>query len=140
MLFSTESLLRASMALTVFSKASSTRSCRRSRARGPAPTLEVFAVANHDGVEIGLSVGSAREAVRVAGAAAPNVGVGGLHHDAAAIGPIVMEPLPDATRAFGDVRVRRAAVMHLEVLVRTVAKDLRAARSKVDERGEKLLG
>src|SRR5205823_4436789 len=63
-----------------------------------------------------------------------------FHDDAGAIGPVVMEALPNAARALGDVGIRGATVMHLEVRVRAVAKDLRAPRSEVDECGEELLG
>src|SRR5262245_9691710 len=67
------------------------------------------------------------------------LGVNGLHDHAAPIGPVVAEALPDSTRAFRDVSVRRTSVMHLQILVRAVAKELRAARSEVDERREQLL-
>src|SRR4029453_14121152 len=37
----------------------------------------------------------------------PYVGVGGRHHDAIGIGPVVMQALPDAARALRDIGVRR---------------------------------
>src|SRR5262249_41441564 len=51
-----------------------------------------------------------------------------------------MEAFPDPAGALGHVSVRRPAVMHLQVLVRAVAKELRAPRPEVGERGEELLG
>ena len=104
------------------------------------PSFEVLALAYHDGIHIGHSVGPPREGVDVARATAPDIRVGGLHDDAVGIGPVVVEALPDAARALGDVGVRGATVMHLEVVVRAVAKELRAARPEVDQRGEELLG
>src|SRR5262245_24753622 len=101
--------------------------------------LQVLSFADHDGIDIGLSVGAPRECVDVAGVAAPRVGVCGLHHHAVAIGPVVVEPLPHATGTLRDVCVSGAAVMDLEVIVRAVAEDLRPAGTKVDERGEELL-
>src|SRR5205814_758658 len=97
------------------------------------PPFQVLALAYHDSVHVGRSVSPPREGVGVARATAPQVGVGSFHDDAGAIGPVVMEALPNAARALGDVGVRGAMVMHLEVLVHAVAKDLRAPRSEVDE-------
>jgi hypothetical protein len=56
------------------------------------------------------------------------------------IGPVVVQAFPDAARAFRDVGLRGATVMHLEVLVGAVAKKLRAARPEVGEPGDVLLG
>src|SRR2546427_528612 len=51
-----------------------------------------------------------------------------------------VQAFPDAARAFRDVGLRGATVMHLEVLVGAVAKKLRAARPEVGEPGDVLLG
>ena len=44
-----------------------------------------------------------------------------------------MQAFPNAARALRDVGVIGALAMHLEVLVRAVAEQLRAARSEVGE-------
>jgi hypothetical protein len=69
-----------------------------------------------------------------------HVGVSGGHDDAVAIGPVVVQALPDATRAFRNVGLRGATAVHLEVVIGAVAKELRAARPEVGEPGDKLLG
>src|SRR5690242_5046288 len=81
-----------------------------------------------------------REAVGVAGRATPGVGVSRREDDVVGIGPVVMQPFPDAARAFRHVGVRAAEVMHLEILIGAVAKQLRAARPEVGEPGGVLLG
>src|SRR5262249_2404499 len=78
--------------------------------------------------------------VGVTGVATPDVGVGGGHHDAVGIGPVVVQAFPDAARSLGDVGPGGTLGVHLEVLVGAVAEHLRAAGSEVDERGEELLG
>src|SRR5262245_23112262 len=80
------------------------------------------------------------EGVGVAGRASPRVGVGCREDDVVGIGPVVVQAFPDAARAFRDVGLRGATVMHLEVVVGAVAKKLRAARPKVGEPGDVLLG
>src|SRR5262249_39787485 len=50
-----------------------------------------------------------------------------------------VQPFPDAICTFRDVGLGGAAVVHLEVLVSTVAKELRAARPEVGEPGDVLL-
>src|SRR5262249_480197 len=90
--------------------------------------------------EVGLPVGPPGKGVGVARGASPYVGVGGFHHDMGGIGPVVVQALPDAARALRDVGVRRAAVMHLEVLVRAVAKELRTAGSEVGQGRDELFG
>src|SRR4051812_44703404 len=82
----------------------------------------------------------AREGVGVARGAAPNVGVSRRHDDAGGIGPVVVQAFPDAARAFRHIGLRAALVMHLEVFVGAVTKQLRAARSEVAEPGDELLG
>src|SRR5262245_12120843 len=72
------------------------------------PSSEVLAVTYDDSVDVGLPVRPPRESVSVARGAAPQVGVGGRHHDAVWIGPVVVQSLPDATRALGDVGLRGA--------------------------------
>src|SRR5258705_7988953 len=63
-----------------------------------------------------------------------------VEDDAVGIRPVVLQMFPDAARAFGDVSLRPAVVMHLEVLISAVAKKFRAARPKVGEPGDELLG
>src|ERR1700722_19294211 len=72
--------------------------------------------------------------------ASPQVGVGGGHRDAAGGGPVVVQPVPYAVRAFGDVGRTGALVVHLEIAVGAVGEDLRATRPEVGEPGEELLG
>src|SRR5215831_2281164 len=88
----------------------------------------------------GQTIGTACEGVGVAGRASPRVGVGRREDDVVGIGPVVVQAFPDAARAFRDVGLRGATVMHLEVLVGAVAKKLRAARPKAGEPGDVLLG
>src|SRR5205814_8755700 len=47
---------------------------------------------------------------------------------------------PDAAGALRDVGVRRASVMHLQVIVAAAAKELRAAGPEIRQSGEELLG
>jgi hypothetical protein len=56
------------------------------------------------------------------------------------IGPVVVQAFKDAARTFGDIGLKTAAVMQLEVLIRTVSKELRATRSEIGEPGDVLLG
>jgi hypothetical protein len=51
-----------------------------------------------------------------------------------------MQALPDPARAFRDIGMRAAQVMHLEVRVGAVAKELRATRPEIGESGDVLLG
>jgi len=104
------------------------------------PPLEVLAVAYDDHVDIGQTVGATLEVVGVARCASPRVGIGCRKDDAVGIGPVIMQAFPDAARAFRDVGLGGAAVMHLEVFVGAVAKELRAARPEVGEPGDVLLG
>jgi hypothetical protein len=104
------------------------------------PSLEVLAVAYDDHVNVGRAVGLTREGVGVARCASPNVGVGRREDDAIGIGPVVVQAFPDAARAFRDIGMRAVPVMHLEVLVGAVSKELRAARPEVGEPGDVLLG
>ncbi len=81
-----------------------------------------------------------REGVGVAGRASPHVGVGRREDDAVGIGPVVMQALPDPARAFRDIGMRAVLVMHLEIRVGAVAKQLRATRPEICESGDILLG
>src|SRR6516162_4964143 len=47
------------------------------------------------------------------------------------IGPVVVQAFPDAVRIFSDVGLGGAKDMHLQVLVGTIAKELRAARPEI---------
>ena len=76
----------------------------------------------------------------MAGRASPEVGVGRREDDMVWVGPVAVEPLPDAALAFRDVGVRAPQLMHFEVLIGAVAKKLRAARPAVGEPGDVLLG
>ena len=80
-----------------------------------------------------------REGVGMARGTSPSVGVRGRHDDAVGIGPVVLEPFPDTARALRDVGVGRALVMDLEVVIGAAAKQLRAPRPEVGERGDELL-
>src|ERR1700688_2925611 len=51
-----------------------------------------------------------------------------------------MQALPDPARAFRDVGLRAAPVVHLEVRVDAVAKELRATRPEIGKSGDVLLG
>src|SRR5258708_26133722 len=51
-----------------------------------------------------------------------------------------MQALPDPARAFRDIGMRAAPVMHLEVRVGAVAKELRATGPEIGESGDVLLG
>src|SRR5689334_21953272 len=104
------------------------------------PSLEGFAVTYDDYVDVGRPVGITGEIVSVAGRASPSVGVNGREDDVVGIGPVVVQALPNAARAFCDVGFRRAATMHLEVLVGAVAKKLPAAWPEVGEPGDVLFG
>src|SRR3954452_16920162 len=104
------------------------------------PSLEVLAVAYHDVVHLGRSVGLSLERVGVARAICPGVGVGGGQYDAVGVGPVVAQSFPDATRALRDIGLAGALGMHLEIAVGTVFKELCAARSEVGEAGDELLG
>src|SRR4029077_16109838 len=104
------------------------------------PSLEVLAVAYDNHVDVGQAIGTTCEGVGVAGGASPRVGVGRRKDNMVGIGPVVVQAFPDAARAFRDVGLRGATVMHLEVLVGAVAKKLRAARPEVGEPGYVLLG
>src|SRR5271169_1793565 len=99
------------MALTEFSNAFS----NGPEYQAEKPSLEVLAVAYDNHVDVGQAIGTTCEGVGVAGRAAPRVGVGCREDDVVGIGPVVVKALPDAARSFGDVRLRRAPVMHLEV-------------------------
>src|SRR5215468_10374341 len=71
-------------------------------------TLEVLPVAYHNHINIGLAVWLSRESVCVTGRASPEVRVRRLEDDVVGIGPIVVQPLPNAARALRDVGLRTA--------------------------------
>src|SRR5208283_758364 len=100
------------------------------------PSLEVFALAYHDHVNVGQAVGPTLEGVGVARCASPRVGIGRRKDDVVGMGPVVVQAFPDAARAFRDVGLGGAAVIHLEVLVGAVPKQLPAARPEVSEPGD----
>ena len=66
------------------------------------------------------------EGVGVTRGAAPRVGICRREDDMIGIGPVVVEAFPNAAGAFRDIGVSAAEMMYLEVLVGTVAKQLRA--------------
>src|SRR5277367_2852409 len=103
-------------------------------------SFEVLTFAYDVNINVGRSVGLTREVVGMAGRASPEVGVGRREDDMVRVGPVVVQPLPDATRALRDVGLRAAQLMHLEVLIGAVAKDLRTARPEVGEPCDVLLG
>jgi len=88
------------------------------------PSLEVLAVANDDQVNVGGALGTTREGVDVARRSSLEVGVGRRKDDVIGIGPVVVQALLDAARAFCDVGLQAAQLMHLEILVSAVAKKL----------------
>src|SRR5580704_10578104 len=81
------------------------------------PSLEVFALAYDDHVNVGQTVGPAREGVGVARRSSPGVGIGRREDHAVRIGPVVVEAFPNAARALCNISLRWAAMMHLEILV-----------------------
>ena len=72
--------------------------------------------------------------------ASPYIGVDRREDDAVGIGLVVVQALPDPARSFRDVGMRAAPVMHLEVRVGAVAKQLRATRPEIGESGDVLFG
>src|SRR5581483_676885 len=102
-------------------------------------SLEVFTVAYDHDVNISRAVRVTREGVGMAGRAAPDIRVGGCEHHAIGIGPIVVQAFPYAPGAFSNISLRATARMHLQVLVRTVGKQLRAAGAEIGESGNILL-
>src|SRR4030095_16564594 len=56
------------------------------------------------------------------------------------IGPVIMQPFPDATGALSNVGIVRALLMHLEVLIGAITEELLAARTEVGEPGDELFG
>src|SRR5262245_25112786 len=97
------------------------------------PSLEILALSYHDGVHVGPSIRPPREGVGVARGPSPDVRIGGGHDDPVGIGPVVVQALPDAARALGDVGLLGTLAMHLQIFIRASAKELRAARSEVGE-------
>ena len=69
-----------------------------------------------------------------------NVEVGRGEHDVGGIGPVVVQAFPNAARAFRDIGLRAAEMMHLQIIVGAVAEEFRAARPEVGESGSVLLG
>src|SRR4030095_10066481 len=56
------------------------------------------------------------------------------------IGPVIMQPFPDATGALSNVGIVRALLMHLEVLIGAITEELLATRTEVGEPGDELFG
>jgi hypothetical protein len=104
------------------------------------PPRQVLAVAYDNHINVGHAVRLTGEGIDVARCATPHVGVGRREDDAVGIGPVVIQALPDPARAFRDVGMRAAPVMHLEVRLGAVAKELRATRPEIGESGDVLLG
>ena len=71
---------------------------------------------------------------------APQVGVGGCHHDAVRVGPVVVQTLPDTTGALGDISIVGSFLVHFQVAVRTAAEDFLTARAEVGQAGKDLFG
>src|SRR5581483_1604666 len=71
--------------------------------------------------------------------ASPGVGVGRREDDAVRVGPVVVQALPDALRAFFHVGLGGSLRVDLEVVVGAVAEDLRATGAEVGEPGDELL-
>src|SRR6202171_6772006 len=95
------------------------------------PPPEILAITHDDDGDVGPAVGTTREGVGVTRRASPHIGVGCREDDAVGIGPVVVQAFPDAARAFRNVGLRAAPLMHLGVLVGAVAKELRAAGPEV---------
>jgi hypothetical protein len=51
-----------------------------------------------------------------------------------------MQALPDASRALRNVGLRKAEMMHLEILISAVAKEFRPTGPKIRQTGDVLLG
>src|SRR5882724_10291442 len=100
------------------------------------PPRQVFAIEYDNHINVGRAVGPSPEGVGVPRRATPHVGVGRREDDAVGIGPVVLQALPDPTRAFRDIGLRAAPVVHLEVCVGAVAKELRAARPEIGKSGD----
>jgi hypothetical protein len=97
-------LLRSSMALTVFAQAFVNLAFRCFREGWPSTRpLKFLPSRTTTSVHVGPAVWHTGGGVSVAGAPAPHVGVGGRHHDAVGIGPVVQETFQDAAGALGDV-------------------------------------
>ncbi len=86
--------------------------------------LQILALAYYGHVNLCVAFGPPSEGVSVAGSASPSVRVGRREDGVVRIGPVVVQAFPDAAGAFGDVGRRAAALMHLEVPVCAVAKEL----------------
>src|SRR5262249_44208100 len=99
---------------------------------------EVLAFAYNLHINIGHSARLTGEGVDVARRAAPQVGVCRREDDALGIGPVVMQALPDPARAFRYISLRAAPVMHFEICIGAVAKELGPARSEIGESGNVL--
>src|SRR5262249_52907643 len=93
-----------------------------------------------DDVDVGRAIRLALESVGVARGASPGIGVCRRQDDAVGVRPVVVQTFPDASRAFRNVGMRGADVMHSEILVGTIAKPFGAPRSKIGETGYVLFG
>src|SRR4029450_2206685 len=56
------------------------------------------------------------------------------------IGPVIMQPFPNPTRALSNVGIVRAQLMHVEVLIGAITEELLATRTEVGEPGDELFG
>src|ERR1700736_3188486 len=114
-------------------------SCRPSRVQDPEAILSSSCRPVRHNINVSATVWAAGESISVPRGAAPYIGVGGCKYDTVGIRPVIVQAFPDASRAFSDVGLRQAPLMHFEVLVGAVAKEFRTAGSKVAERSDVLL-
>src|SRR5262249_24079986 len=108
--------------------------------QGEHPALEVLGLAVDSHVNGCWAVGLSCKGVYVPRGVSPHVGVSRRQHDLFGVGPVVMQALPDAVRAFGDVRVKAAVAMDLQIFVGAIVEQLRAAGPEVCESGDELFG
>src|SRR5712664_117653 len=104
------------------------------------PALKVLAVAHDDDVDVGRAIGPTREGVSVARSASPYIGVGRRQDDAVGVRPVVVQAFPDAPRAFCNVGLQGAELMHLEILLGGITKEFGATSPEVCEASYVLLG
>src|ERR1700759_3426228 len=90
------------------------------------PPFQGLAVTDDGVIDLGLAVRLSGEHVGVARLAAPGVRIGG-GEDAIRIRPVVVEALPDAAGALGDIGFGRPLAVHFQVAVGAVFEDLRPA-------------
>src|ERR1700736_1917874 len=114
-------------------------SCRPSRVQDPEAILSSSCRPVRHNINVSATVWAAGESISVPRGAAPYIGVGGCKYDTVGIRPVIVQAFPHASRSFSDVGLRLPFLVHLEVLVGTVAKELRTAGPEVGERCDVLL-